>query len=470
MTPLPVRPRLAEHALVRRHVVDGAEIVVIHDARSGNLVRMGPREWLLVEGADGTRDFDALALAAARRGAFRRASELRGALDALHAAGLLADGIAHPALEEPSDPSRPLDVLPGFSLTCDRHGGCCATYGSVLFTPREAVIARAIAPDTMDGADDEARAFTPARGATRDGALAVALVDGRCAYLAGDGRCGLHVLGGERAKPRGCRTYPATFVDDGEAVRVSVGVECPCVLASVVRAGGEPLVPEGARTRGDLEPGTRVVTLAESIALDGTTTVPRAAFSAWSSAVVEELSTIARADGVAILGSLAAAVEAHGLDLDAMHEAIRARPEPAPLGTWIAPPPDDIAPVLAAFAAKAKAKAETARAWRGATDRTRLASGWIAEAAERLGDPATLADALASPSVRTSELFFLRSQLHGRLLVSEGPLVDALRDRAARLLLARVLPASLPEGDPAYMHPIALVEAMMRGHGVATRA
>jgi len=37
-------------------------------------------------------------------------------------------------------------------------------------------------------------------------------------------------------------------VDDGESVRVSVGVECACVAASAGRAGGAPLVDPTART------------------------------------------------------------------------------------------------------------------------------------------------------------------------------------------------------------------------------
>src|SRR5262249_21966516 len=147
----PLRPRLAEHALVRRHVVDGREIVVVHDVRSGNLIRMGPREWDFVAGADGTRDFDAIVLAAARRGGLRRAAEIEAVLAVLAGAGLLADGIDAPPLPEATDPARPLDVLPGFSLTCDAGGACCSMYGSVSFSPLEAARARALRPEVMSG-------------------------------------------------------------------------------------------------------------------------------------------------------------------------------------------------------------------------------------------------------------------------------------------------------------------------------
>ena len=47
-----------------------------------------------------------------------------------------------------------------------------------------------------------------------------------CAYLEGEGRCSLHAKGGPEAKPLGCRTFPTSFIDDGDSVRVSVAVEC----------------------------------------------------------------------------------------------------------------------------------------------------------------------------------------------------------------------------------------------------
>lgn len=457
--PLPVRPRLAEHALVRRHVVDGVEMVVIHDARSGDLVRMGPREWDLVAGADGTRDFDALALAAAQKGAYRRASELGAALSHLHAAGLLADGIAHPAPVDTGDAKRRLDVLAGYSLTCDGSGSCCAMYGSVLFSPLEAARARSVCPEVRDGGNHPERAFTPEHGARPDGALAVALIDGRCAYLGDDGRCALHVAGGEQSKPRGCRVYPATFVDDGEALRVSVGVECACVLASVGKDGGAPLVDAGAETRGDLG-AVRVVVLPETIAITAAASAARATFAAWSSAVVEVLPAIddGAADPVALLWSMARAIEAHGLDVEATRAAIQ-----APSG----PTQAEIATAVAALIARAEARVETADAWRGARDRSRLVSHWIAAAARALRDADKLDAALVEASFRRDELFFLHAQVHGRLLAGEAPLAVALRDRALRLLLARALAPELPPSEPSRAHPLSLVEVMMRGHGMS---
>jgi lysine-N-methylase len=464
--PLPVRPRLADHARVRRHVVDGVEIVVLHHAVNGDLLRMGPREWDLVAGADGTRDLDALVLAAARRGALRRVSELSGVLEALHAAGLLADGLDPPALPpEPLDPERPLEALPRFSLSCDASGGCCTLYGSVAFSPLEAARARSLRPGVLGGGDRQERVFMPERGSATDGPLAVALVDGRCAYLDTDGRCSLHVLGGEAGKPRGCRVYPATFVDDGERVRVSVGVECSCVLASVGREGGAPLIPPGARTRSDLGSDARVAVLPAQIPITRAASVARSAFVSWSRLVaglVPGEGAAGDPDVAAIFWSLAQAIDAGGLDEGATGAAVLEARRPVT---------GDLAPWIEALAARARARVKSADAWRSGRDRSRQVSGWIATAAEALRDPAACAVMLdpATGSPR-DEAFFARATLHGHLLAGELPLATALRDRAVRLVLSRALPAAVPASDAARAHPLALVEAMMRGHGLGAYA
>jgi len=50
------------------------------------------------------------------------------------------------------------------------------------------------------------------------------------------------------------------------------------------------------------------------------------------------------------------------------------------------------------------------------------------------------------------------------------PLASALRDRAVRIVLARALPGSIPAREPWRAHPLALVEAVMRGHGLGAYA
>lgn len=170
----------------------------------------------------------------------------------------------------------------------------------------------------------------------------------------------------------------------------------------------------------------------------------------------------AGADGVALAWSLAGAIEAHGLDAGAAQAAVASPQRPAP---------EALAPLLTALDARARARVASADAWRGARDRSRLASHWIAAAAARLLDPSTRAALLADAApFRQSEIFYLHAQIHGHALGLDLPVAAALRDRAVRLLLSRALPAALPEGEPARPWPLALVEAMMRGHGLAAYA
>jgi lysine-N-methylase len=341
-------------------------------------------------------------------------------------------------------------------------------YGSVLFTPLEAARARALRPQVLGGGDDEARAFTPERGSVRiagDERLAVALVDGACGYLKDDGRCWLHILGGEGQKPRGCSVYPVTFVDDGESVRVSVCVECACVAVSVGRSGGVPLADPAALSRGDLGPGARVAALPEAIAVAHGANAKRADFVAWAKLVAglaPDEDSPGDHDVVAVLWSLAGALDAAGLDAGATRAAI-AEPEP--------PSAEALAPWIEALVARAEARAKAADAWRGQRDRSRLASRWIASAATALRGPAALESALGSAArFGRDERFWLRAMVHGHQLAGDVPVSVALRDRAVRALLSRALPEALPVDEAARAHPVALVEAMMRGHGLGAYA
>jgi lysine-N-methylase len=65
----------------------------------------------------------------------------------------------------------------------------------------------------------------------------------------------------------------------------------------------------------------------------------------------------------------------------------------------------------------------------------------------------------------------VRAVLHGHQLVGARPVSVALVDRAVRLLVARALDHILREApadelDSAAAHPLALVEATLRGHGL----
>ncbi|MGK3964164.1 YkgJ family cysteine cluster protein [Sorangium sp. So ce1667] len=484
---LPARPRLAAHVLARRHLVGDEERVILHDLRSGQLLQLGPREWVLLSAADGTRDVEGIVLAAAREGAPARVPAAEAFFAQLYAAGLLGaedtgeepspwspSGPAGPA--SPADPAspakpapdpgegdpreRPLEVLAGFSLHCDGRGSCCRIYASILFDPEEAARARALRPEVLGGGARHERAFTPERGTWPCAASVVAMRDGRCAYLEGEGgeaRCSLHAIGGPEAKPLGCRTFPTSFIDDGESIRVSVAAECACVLASVGRPGGAPLIDPRLRARRDLDERIAVARLPDRAEVAPGATAARAELVAWS----RRLAAAAPPPDVAAgLFSLAAAVEAEGLTGDAIARFERPDPlEPAALAPW-----------LAALHARAARRAREDAAWRSERDLARKATQWIAAATFALAEPDLLAALLLSPAhAPDRERFYLRAALHGHRLLGALPLSLALRDRAARLVVARALPLICAEAgadDPACAEPIALVEAALRGHGL----
>ncbi|WP_433936249.1 YkgJ family cysteine cluster protein [Sorangium cellulosum] len=479
---LPARPRLAAHVLARRHLVGEEERIILHDLRTGELLQLGPREWALLSAADGTRDVEGIVIAAAREGAPARVPAAQAFFAQLHAAGLLgaedAREDAAPAASAaprgsalPAAPAldagardareRPLEVLPDFSLHCDGSGSCCRIYASILFDPEEAARARALRPEVLSGGARHERAFTPERGAWPCAASVVAMRDGRCAYLEGEGgagRCSLHAAGGPAAKPLGCRTFPTSFIDDGESIRISVSVECACVLASVGRPGGAPLIDPRLRARGDLDDRIDVAALPDRAEVAPGAAAPRAELVAWS----RRLAAAAPPPDVAAgLSSLAAAIEVEGLTGDAIARFERPDPlEPAALGPW-----------LAALHRRAARRAREDAAWRSERDLARRATQWIAAATFALADPDLLAALLLSPPrAPDRERFYLRAALHGHRLLGALPLSLALRDRAARLVVARALPLICAEagadGDPACAEPIALVEAMLRGHGL----
>ncbi|WP_441286954.1 YkgJ family cysteine cluster protein [Sorangium sp. KYC3313] len=471
----PARPRLAAHVLARRHLVGEEERVILHDVRTGQLLQLGPREWVLLSAADGTRDVEGIVIAAAREGAHARVPAAQAFFAELQAAGLLgaddagedagpwsAAAPAAPAASTPDsgerDPrERPLEVLPDFSLHCDGRGSCCRIYASILFDPEEAARARALRPDVLSGGARHERVFTPERGTWPCAASVVAMRDGRCAYLEGEGRCSLHAKGGPEAKPLGCRTFPTSFVDDGESVRVSVAVECACVLASVGRPGGAPLLDPRLVTRGDLDERIDIARLPGRAQVAPGATASRAEFVAWS----RRLAAAAPPPDVAAgLFSLAAALEAEGLTDAAIARFERPEPlDPAALAPW-----------LAALHGRAARRAREDAAWRSERDLARRAMQWIADATRALGEPDLLGALLLAP-VRAPdrERFYLRAALHGHRLLGALPLSHALRDRAVRLVVARALPvvvAGAGEDDPACAEPIALVEAALRGHGL----
>jgi lysine-N-methylase len=448
------RPLLADHVRARRHSVDGKPKVILHDARSGAVSVVGEREWVLLGAADGTRDVDGILASAARDGVRASPEALGAFLEGLAAAGLVVEGhrfepgaAAEDGRSE-DDPRRPVEPLAGFSLACDGRGSCCRLYATVVFSATETARARGLLPDRLDAGACPARAFLPERGGVARGAFAVAQRDGRCSYLEDDGACALHASGGAGAKPLGCRTFPASFVDDGESIRVAPMVECACVLASAGRSDGVPLVGDGVRTRGDLPEGTWVMRVPRVVRAAPTAEWTRARFVQWSRDASARVGG-GSDDAVAIAWQLAAEIDGG---------PARAR-APAELRPW-----------LVALASKAADRAIEDASWRSERDLARRCSGWIALTAAALAaDEDAISGALRAPVDSAGEALYLRAILHGHQVVrGEGTVAHALRDRAVRLLVARAMPAVMAgDDDPACRHPLALVEAMLRGHGIA---
>jgi lysine-N-methylase len=459
---LPARPRLAAHVLARRHLAGDEARVVLHDRATGRLVHLAPREWDLLAAADGTRDLGGILLAAGREDIH----DLAALLEPLQREGMLEDGDDTPpaapprgAAPDPSAGDRRLDPLPGFTLACDGSGGCCGSYASILFRPVEAARARALLPQILGGGERHDRVFTPEHGSGSTSVSAVTLREGRCVYLTGAGRCGIHEAGGAAAKPAACSAYPMIYVDDGETVRASPTVECACVIASADCVDGAPIVPPGARVRRDLDPALAVHTLPWRVDITPEAMALREDFVAWSRRVA---ALPLPADTAAALFSLGAAVASGGLDAD----PARAFADPAPLA------PAAVMPWVAALHRRAAERAREDSTWRSERDLALGAVRWIARAAASLLDPEALAALLAAPipSPR-AEALYLRALLHGHGLAGGPPLSRALQDRAVRLLLARAMPpvlAAAPAGElgPPSAHPLARVEAMLRGHGL----
>ncbi|MEZ4337669.1 MAG: hypothetical protein R3B82_13705 [Sandaracinaceae bacterium] len=255
------RPRLAVHVQARVHVADGATHVALFDPRTNLVAQIGLDDWHLVQQADGTRDLDALCLVAARLGIDAREASIAGLFAELAEAGMIADGLALAAraagaASRAASARHPARGAAGLRAHLRRPGGLLPLLRQRRLRPRRgaprpAARGRAVAPVA------DADLFVPVSGAqidSPDEALAVALVDGRCAFLDPAQRCAIHAKSGIDAKPAACRVYPGAFVHDGVAVRASLAPECACIFASQGVAGGDPLVPGGAATVAALDP------------------------------------------------------------------------------------------------------------------------------------------------------------------------------------------------------------------------
>jgi lysine-N-methylase len=261
------------------------------------------------------------------------------------------------------------------------------------------------------------------------------MTDGACLQLGTDSRCGLELRGGPLAKPVGCRSYPATLVDDGESIRVSVAPECDCVFES--RAGGalERLV--GGASAADIEAGLGVRRLADRVEIAPERFVTRSEYAAWSRRVA---AGVEPADVPERTVSLAAAL---------------ARGE---LADW---PPEGSAEADAildesvrTFAATMQRAAASAESWRSQRDRTRVLRRAVADAAA-----AATRGRSAAVALPDDEALVVRAAIFGHQVAGGADVAGALAALAARLVVARLMAGRSPELG----HPIAAVLAASRG-------
>ena len=124
---------------------------------------------------------------------------VRAFFEQLDGAGLLAEGLEDGG-HHPDAPiaRRPVAPLEGFALVCDGSGTCCRLYPTTTFLPLDVVRARSACPSILDGGHHPERVFTPIASSAAPSwqPSAVAMIDGRCAYLDDDNRCRIHAAAG----------------------------------------------------------------------------------------------------------------------------------------------------------------------------------------------------------------------------------------------------------------------------------
>ena len=458
------RPRLAEHVAVRRHQVDGEDRVVLTDADTRGEVVMGAREWDILRCADGTRDLAGVVLAARSLGRHTSVDQLRSFLGQIHAAGLLSDGpaMAPAASTQPvTGVDKGLLMLPNAGVRCDGAGSCCRLYPTTIFSRTEAARARAALPSVREAGDDEARVFTPRRGAqlTPWQPRAVTMRNGRCGYLADDGGCRLHAHAGPATKPAGCQLFPLTFVDDGATVRVSAAPECSCVYRSAreqVSLSHPILAAPAIRTR-HLPAAAWIEPCIVQVCISAKQTVRHGDYADFRNRV------LARLEAVEDVAQWLWAMATH-----LCHEPVDMMAADSCLPAGSALPASERQQAVGGLCSLASAIDEVGRRqqrWRSSTDLARLTMQWLATASERSELPA------ATPDDHFDEQLYLRHTAFGDLWLREPapPLATSLRQAALRMWLARHARMTPPPGllgDVVWNYPLALCEAVGRAHGL----
>lgn len=435
-------------------MVGGELVVTLHDTARDHVATLGEREWVLLSQADGTRDPEGILAAARREGRQASRDNLEAFLGQLAAAGMLTEGPSMPPAGEDSPPAGderdrravPVRAMPGLTLRCHGGGTCCRLYPTTVFSPAEVTTALHHA-----GGREEER-FTPERGSERLPwrGRAVTMVEGRCHYLADDGRCRLHAIGGPEAKPRGCRRYPVQLVSDGRELRVAVAPECACVFDSALDEAADAVsLRDRSATDLDLDEADFVAELPVRIVMSASTAVRRDAFTGWCDARAE---AFAQFEGDAARWLWAEAERlAHGSE-DAAPDR--------------APERDEVERRRLALVDALDRRIALAR-WRSADDLASALPRWLRAALDR-SVSALIAEAATAPDER----FFVRALLFARDPAQSASTVEeALRRRAMQIWVARHLHGAMAgfdgaREDPAAHRPLALVAGYARAFGL----
>ncbi len=387
-------------------------------------LRIGEREWTILRQADGTRDLEGIRLAAEAAGAPARIEHVEAFFGQLAQLGLLDSERETP---EEASFARDLPVvsLPEYGFDCDGSGGCCSQFDTILFTALDVARARAALPDAwpdmMPAAGSESMLSVPPRR------------DGHCFYLDTDGGCRIHAAAGADAKPEGCRTFPMRYVDVGDAIRVAPRPECACVF----RDGEGPLT--SSRRGVELPRSLFVPQLPEAVALG-----PARLSSDQLRRFCDDASERSREheDPALFCWRLAAAAERHGA------EALERLAD-------VAAPFQPIEPV----ARSAALLWERHAVWRPERDLVRRSVAWVRAACERASDEGV-------PAAREpgDERLYLRAMFFICIGAEHG-VVAELRAMARAIWVARLF-GDDARATPEASHPLAIVEALARGHGL----
>ncbi len=192
-----------------------------------------------------------------------------------------------------ADATRPLH-LPLLRAGCDGSGACCGSYHHVPLTPEDAARIRALMKGRWDGPVPLDEVFYDAFEGVSPTPLNVVHVDGSCAFLEAGGGCAVHRIGGARAKPLGCRAFPAVLVACGDEWHASLRPECACFVRHC---------ETGRLLHEDPEPWAalrasfvRVWEVPERIWIDDGEHIARDEYVAWMRATVADLATTGDVD------------------------------------------------------------------------------------------------------------------------------------------------------------------------------